>query len=47
MVADREVGVLIVTVCVELYVPAAGVKIGAATAEPGTVTVIGVLTVLP
>lgn len=31
----------------ELYVPADGVKVGAATTEPGTVTVIGVLVVLP
>jgi hypothetical protein len=39
--------VLIVTVCAELYVPATGVKVGAATIEPGTVTVIGVLSDLP
>ena len=31
----------------ELYVPAGGVKTGGATTDPGTVTVIGVLVVLP
>ena len=36
-----------VTVCAEVYVPAAGVKTGGATTDPDTVTVIGVLVVLP
>ena len=47
MVADGEVVVPIATVCAELYVPAAGVKTGGATNDPGTRIVIGALVVLP
>jgi hypothetical protein len=36
-----------VTVCAEVYVAAAGVNVGGATTDPDTVTVIGVLAVLP